>query len=126
MKCELKIIFMNVQTDLFVLRIHFYYQVPSQRTLLDEEHFCSTQTIRREDCIVRKIMTVTVDRISNINQNVMHLIGVLEAQRLSHCPAAFEKVRGPLSSRKSSTRSRIIVKIRQMNANPWTLMKEQT
>lgn len=115
---------MYAQTDLFVLFIHFYYQVPPQRTLPDEEHFCSTQTTRCEDCVVRKIVTVTVDRISNINQNVMHFIGVLEAQRLSHCPAAFQKVRGSLSSRKTSTSSRIIVKIRQMNANSWTLMKE--
>ena len=53
-KCKLKILFMNIQTDVFVLWIHFHNEIHLQRMLPGKEHFCSTKTIRFEDCIVNK------------------------------------------------------------------------
>lgn len=67
-KCKMKILFTNIQTDVFVLWIHFHNEICVQRNSPDEECFCSTKPIRFEDCIMNKIIIMrgTVDQISNI------------------------------------------------------------
>lgn len=66
-KCKMKILFTNIQTDVFVFWINFHNKTRVHRNIPDEEYFCSTKPIRFEDCTVNKIvMRGTADQISNI------------------------------------------------------------